>query len=145
MSVYLYQVLDGFFMVSHLALIIFVVFGWIWKSTRPWNLFAILVVMFSWFVLGLFQGIGYCLITDWHWQVLAKLNKTVLQDSYLNYLIYKVTGLHISSQLIDNISTVGIFIALIVSMGMNIRDRKKSQEVSVCEIQVQTTGVRERK
>ncbi len=131
MSTFLYQVLDGFFMIAHLVLIIFVVLGWIWKSTRPWNLFAILVVLFSWFFLGLFQGIGYCLITDWHWQVLKKLNKPGLTDSYLNYFIYTVTGLRLHPQLIENLSYVGIFMALFLSLTMNIIDRRKQQRVAV--------------
>lgn len=131
MNIYLYQFLDAFFMISHFALIVFVVLGWIWKSTRIWNLFAILVILFSWFFLGMFQGIGYCLITDWHWWVLEKLNKPGLTDSYLNYFIYTFTGLRISPQLVENMSYVGLFMALIVSLNVNIRDRKKQQRVLV--------------
>ena len=66
----MYKFLDIFFIVFHTSLIFFNLFGWIWKYTRRANLVALLLTGGSWFILGLYYGIGYCPFTEWHWEVL---------------------------------------------------------------------------
>ncbi|MCD4791284.1 MAG: DUF2784 domain-containing protein, partial [Bacteroidales bacterium] len=78
----MYKFLDTFFVVFHTALIIFNLFGWIWKPTRRLNLITLLLTGASWFILGIFYGIGYCPLTDWHWQVLHKLGIYDVPNSY---------------------------------------------------------------
>jgi len=66
----LYRLLDYFFLVFHLGIVIFNLFGWIWPKTRKANLILLLLTAASWFGLGLIYGIGFCPFTEWHWQVL---------------------------------------------------------------------------
>jgi hypothetical protein len=65
----LYKVADSFFIIFHSVLICFNLFGWIPKALRKWNLFSLILTTFSWFILGIFYGFGYCFLTDWHWEV----------------------------------------------------------------------------
>ena len=125
----MYQFLDYFFVVFHSILIVFNVFGWIWKETRKANLITLLLTGGSWFILGIFKGIGYCPLTDWHWKVLQKLGNEQLPMSYIKYLIDRMFNVNISQSLVDK-ATLGFFVgALILSIIVNFRDwrRKKSK------------------
>jgi len=121
--------LDIFFVVFHTVLIIFNLFGWIWKKTRRLNLITLLLTGASWFILGIFYGIGFCPLTEWHWQVLEKLGKTGLPDSYITYLIDRLTGISPSERWVDFL-TVGLyFLALAISLYLNLfRKRHKKDK-----------------
>ncbi len=125
----LYHFLDIFFLTFHLALVVFVMSGWIWRKTRPWNLAAIVLVLASWFLLGLKYGLGYCPLTDWHWRVLHKLGEYQLPTSYVSYLIFRVTGWMPNQNAVDIITLLATIASFIVSAYLNIRDfiKKKKQ------------------
>jgi hypothetical protein len=73
--------LDVFFLVFHASLILFNLFGWMFRKTRVWNLVTLLLTGLSWTLLGIFYGFGYCPFTDWHFQVLEELGKPVFFTS----------------------------------------------------------------
>ena len=121
--------LDWFFFIFHLALVLFNLLGWIWKRTRVWNLVVLLITFFSWFGLGLFYGIGFCPLTEWHWQVLRELGRTGLPASYISYLIYRITLFMPPQIVVDYATMIGAIGAFAVSLALNIRgwrQRKKS-------------------
>jgi hypothetical protein len=118
------EVLNYFFFVFHTVLIVFNVFGWIFVKTRKLHLFVLLITLFSWFVLGIWYGFGYCFLTDWHYEVLRKLGETQMPQSYIAFLIQKLTGWLPEAQLV-NISTVVItMLALIASVWVNFFRKK---------------------
>ena len=131
MSDFLLHFLDGFFFVFHLILVLFNLLGWIWKKTRRLNLIVLLLTLFSWFGLGLFYGIGFCPITEWHWRVLAQLGQTGLPDSYISYLIYRVLGILPPQTLVDYATMIGAFLALAISITLNVRDYKQRKYKTV--------------
>jgi hypothetical protein len=124
--------LDIFFTVFHTCLVLFNLFGWIWRKTRLLNLITLLVTAGSWSVLGIFYGFGYCPLTDWHFNVLEKLGYTNLPDSYLSFLFTRLTGLPVDQSLVDAVTLWGLIIALAISLYLNIRQwikvRKKQSE-----------------
>lgn len=67
------RLLDVAFFAFHTVLVLFNLLGWVWRPTRRWNLITLGVTACSWFVMGLWYGIGYCICTDWHWQVRREL------------------------------------------------------------------------
>ena len=113
--------LDIFFTVFHTCLVLFNLFGWIWKKTRLANLITLLVTAGSWSILGIFYGFGYCPLTDWHFSVLEKLGYTNLPDSYLSFLFTRLTGLSIDQSLVDSVTLWGLIVALVISLYLNIR------------------------
>lgn len=122
MSIELYKAADLFFFVFHTTLILFNIFGWAFKRFRRYNLITLLLTAASWFILGIWYGWGYCLCTDWHWTVRAKLGYVDNTNSYIDLLIMKITGQELNDALIDN-ATAGVFLASIVlSVWLNIRD-----------------------
>lgn len=111
--------LDLFFTVFHSCLVLFNLFGWIWKKSRLANLICLLLTGGSWAVLGIFYGFGYCPLTDWHFQVLENLGHTALPDSYLSFLFTRLTGLQINQGLVDAVTLWGLIVALAISLALN--------------------------
>jgi hypothetical protein len=97
----MYAFLDKFFFVFHSSLIVLILFGWAWRKTRLAGLAVILLTAFSWFVLGIWYGYGYCPSTDWHWQVRAKLGIRDLPSSYTKFLLDSLTGWDMSQKAVD--------------------------------------------
>ncbi|MDH4273022.1 MAG: DUF2784 domain-containing protein, partial [Candidatus Aminicenantes bacterium] len=93
--------LNKFFFVFHSCVIVFILFGWAWKKTRPANLAVILLTAFSWFILGIWYGYGYCPSTDWHWRVRLKLGIRDLPESYTKFLVDSFTGGDVSQRIVD--------------------------------------------
>jgi hypothetical protein len=119
----LYHFIDLFFVIFHTLLILFNLFGWIWKKTRKLNLIVLLLTGASWIILGLIVGnLGYCPLTDWHFSILEKLGKTNLPDSYVKYLADRLTGADFNPVLIYNFTLYSYLIALALSITVNFKD-----------------------
>ncbi|HYC40744.1 MAG TPA: DUF2784 domain-containing protein [Chitinophagaceae bacterium] len=123
----MYQFLNGFFFVFHTALTLFNVFGWIPRRTRKLNLITLLLTAFSWFVLGIWYGWGYCFCTDWHWDVRERLGYRDDSDSYIHFLVLKLTGYNADPQLVERVTVIVFFAALAASLWLNIRDWRKKR------------------
>ena len=119
--------LDIFFTVFHTCLVLFNLFGWIWKKTRRLNLICLLLTAGSWVILGIFYGFGYCPLTDWHFNILSQLGYTDLPTSYLSFLFTRITGLSIDQALVDGITLWGLIGALIISLYLNLRPMFKKE------------------
>jgi len=125
----LYRLLDILFVIFHSSLIIFNLFGWMWKKTRAANLITLTITGSSWLFLGLIVGtLGYCPFTDWHFNVLYRLGITDLPNSYVKYLADRITGLNFSASLVDKITLYAFLAALAVSVFLNIRDYRTGHQ-----------------
>jgi hypothetical protein len=125
----MYKSLDFFFFFFHTSLILFNSFGWIFPRFRKWNLISLLLTAFSWFVLGIWYGWGYCFCTDWHWAVRQRLGYDDMSASYIHFLVLKFTGADFSLRLVNMVTAVVFFSSLTISTWLNIRDhRRKLQE-----------------
>lgn len=120
-----YHLLDIFFIVFHTSLILFNIFGWIWKRTRKLNLILLLLTGASWLLIGLAVGtLGYCPLTDWHFSVLEKLGQRGLPSSYIEYLSERITGLDLETKMVDR-ATLWIYLAaLTISIFLTVYKRK---------------------
>jgi Protein of Unknown function (DUF2784) len=117
--------LDIFFTIAHLALTLFNLTGWIWKRTRKAHLITLIVTALSWGVLGIWYGLGYCPLTDWHWQVKEKLGETNLPASFIKYYADKITGRDINPSLVDNVTLGCLIFAVVASVYVNFFLKKK--------------------
>ena len=112
---------DIFFTAFHSLLVLFILFGWIWKKTRRLNLICILLTAASWLGLGIFYGLGYCPLTDWHFNILRRLGYSDLPNSYLSFIFTRLTGLQIDQNLVDAVTLWGLVIAMMMSIFLNFR------------------------
>jgi hypothetical protein len=123
-----YHFLDYFFICFHFSLILFNLFGWIWKRSRKMNLLFLMLTAVSWFGLGIFYGIGFCPLTEWHWQVMAKLGSRPQETSYLQMLVRRLSGVRLDSSLVDAITLYCFFAAIGVSAIINARDWRRKMK-----------------
>lgn len=118
-----YIILDWFFLVLHSSLIVFNLFGWAWKPLRIANLITLILTGLSWVGLGLFYGMGYCPLTDWHWKVLVELGEASTTTSYVAYLFQRILSIEVSNNFADNITLITYLAALMLSIALNIKDK----------------------
>jgi uncharacterized protein DUF2784 len=119
--------LNIFFFVFHTAFTLFNITGWIFRKTRKWHLLTLVLTAFSWFVLGIWYGWGYCFCTDWHWEVRKKLGYHDESNSYIHFLILKITGINLPVALVDSVTLIVFMVSAVISIVLNIRDRIKSK------------------
>jgi hypothetical protein len=103
--------------------------GWIFPKTRKLHLITMLLTAFSWFVLGAWYGWGYCACTDWHWQAREALGYHDRSNSYIHFLILKITGKDLSELLVEKAVLIGFLLSFIMSVWLNSRNwRRRSRQ-----------------
>ena len=120
-----YKVLDYFFFFFHTSLILFNSLGWIFPPFRKWNLIMLLLTAFSWFVLGIWFGWGYCLCTDWHWTIRRHLGYHDMSNSYIHFLILKFTGVNFPERLVNTVTSIVFVLSLSISLWLNLRTSRR--------------------
>lgn len=111
--------IDYLFLVFHTGLILFNLFGWIWKPLRKWHLAVISLTFASWGILGIWYGWGYCPLTDWHWDVLYLLGETDLPNSYIRYLLRRLLSIELPDLWVDMMTLILALLALTASIKVN--------------------------
>jgi hypothetical protein len=119
--------LNIFFFVFHTVFTLFNIIGWIFPKTRKLHLITMLLTACSWFILGIWYGWGYCACTDWHWQAREALGYHDRSNSYIHFLILKMTGRDLDPQLVET-ATLWIFLlCFVLSVWLNIRDWRRKR------------------
>lgn len=119
-----YRLLDIFFFVFHTAFTLFNLTGWAFRKARKLHLVTLCLTAFSWFVLGIWYGWGYCFCTDWHWDVRAKLGYEDPSDSYIHFLLFKMFGLDLNPQMVERTTLVTFLLCFLLSIFYNLKTRK---------------------
>jgi hypothetical protein len=99
------------------------VFGWIVPRWRLVNLITLSLTAFSWFILGIAYGLGYCPFTDWHWKVRQLLGYNDHSDSYIHFLILQLSGIKLSESLVDISTVIVFFTAYFISIYLALKKR----------------------
>ena len=110
--------------VFHVLLIVACLIGWISPRTRKAHLILIALVMGCWFLLGIQYGIGYCPLTDWHWQVKEKLGEESLPNSFIKYLWDHIFTNPISPKAADILTFGAFFVSLIPTLYLDWAARR---------------------
>ncbi|MDB5248918.1 MAG: hypothetical protein JWQ40_3312 [Segetibacter sp.] len=118
---------DIFFTILHFIIIGFNLFGWISYKTRKAHFITILLTAASWFILGIWFGLGYCPVTDWQWQVKQKLGETNLPNSFIKYYGDKITGLPLNAEFVDLVTGIAFLLATLASAYVNFFYKKKAK------------------
>jgi hypothetical protein len=114
--------LNIFFFVFHTVWVLFNLTGWMFRKTRRWNLVTLLLTLASWTVFGIWRGFGYCVCTDWHWQVRDAMGLATESNTYIHFLILKLTGLDLPAETVLYITGGGFVISFVMSVTLNMRD-----------------------
>jgi len=124
------HLLDIGLTIIHISLMAFNLTGWIWLRTRKLHLITLIATATSWFILGIWYGFGYCVLTDWHWSIKEKLGETNLPNSFVKYLADKITGNEVNSSLIDSVTIGCLIFAIIAAVYVNFIRKSKRENVS---------------
>ncbi len=115
----MWKLLDLLFLWLHIIIIAFNLFGWIWSKTRKWHFWLMIVTIFSWLVLGLKYGLGYCFLTDWHWDVKRRLGETGMPASFIKYFLDQYTSINLSASTVDWITGVVFLLVILITIYVN--------------------------
>jgi hypothetical protein len=118
------KMLDVLFTILHVAIILFNLFGWMFRARRKLHLISVFVTAASWFILGIWFGIGYCPLTDWQWTVKAKLGEHNLPSNFIEYAAEKISGMDFSTQLVNILIGVFFAVAVVLSFYVNFFRRR---------------------
>lgn len=119
--------LDVFFTVFHSTFILFVLAGWAHPKTRKAHVIALLLTFVAWILLGLYKGvIGYCPLTDWHWDIKRSLGESGMSSSFVGYMIENYLGLTLSK-----VFAAGLVFGVIMAGISYWREHKKSGQKKV--------------
>jgi hypothetical protein len=121
------RLLDVFLTFVHLVIIGFNLFGWIWPATRKAHFICILATAASWFLLGIWFGMGYCPVTDWQWRVKEQLGEHDLPASFIKYYADKILPGNMSSSLIDTVTVIFFAIAAFLSVYVNFIKKRNTE------------------
>jgi Protein of Unknown function (DUF2784) len=121
----LFIFLDILLTITHFVLISFNLFGWIWRKTRKAHLVTVAATTFSWFILGIWFGWGYCPITDWQWKVKEKLGETKLPNSFIKYYADKISGGNIDPSVVNDATLTIFLIIIVITVYLNFFKGKK--------------------
>jgi hypothetical protein len=115
------KIIDVFFIGFHTILILFNVFGWLVPRWRLANFISLLLTAFSWVILGIWFGWGYCICTDWHWQIREMLGYQNTSSSYIHFLILELTSIDIPARLVDTFTAIVFVTAFLISIYLNLK------------------------
>lgn len=113
------RLLDVLLFWAHILLMGFNLFGWIPAKCRRVHLLVAGATLFSWVILGIRFGLGYCFLTDWHWNIKASLGETGLPNSFVAYAIEKYTLMELGSKAVDYITGLSFTAAILASLYYN--------------------------
>jgi len=109
-------------------LVLFNLFGWLFPKFRKLHFFSLIFTFFSWGVMGIWKGFGYCFLTDWHYQVLRNLGESGMPNSYISFLIERFTGWLPNADLVEIMTLVFTILAFVCSVWVNFFMRKKIEK-----------------
>jgi len=125
--IWVWKFLDILLYIFHLLIIAINVFGWISPRFRPVQRIVLLLTTISWLGLGLYFGIGYCFLTDWHWDIKRHLGETHIPPSFIQYVLREQLGLSFSDSLVD-FGTAAVFVLiLVISLGQIIWEKRQNR------------------
>ena len=120
------MILDYLLTILHLLIIGVNLTAWIWPATRKLHLVVAGITAACWLIFGIWYGIGYCPLTDWHWQLKEKLGEQHLPASFIKYIVDGISGGDSSPVLIDWLTGLGFLTAIILSVYFNFFRKPKT-------------------
>jgi hypothetical protein len=110
---------DVLFFWLHIIIILFNLTGWIWIRTRKVHLIVVSATIFSWLILGVKYGLGYCFLTDWHWNIKRQLGEADMPASFIKYFLDRYTPFRWPESVVDQLTAILFGVAMIITIYVN--------------------------
>ena len=108
--------LNILFFIFHTVMLVFNLTGWIFRRTRNLHVICLGATLFSWFVMGAWKGIGYCICTDWHFQVRRAMGINDHVYCYIQLIAKCFFGVDMDRTTSDLCAGGGLLFALIATL-----------------------------
>jgi hypothetical protein len=118
--------LDVFLTVAHIFIIGFNLIGWIFVKTRKLHFWVVMLTLFSWIVLGIWYGWGYCFLTDWHWDIKRSLGESSLPLSFITYLTNNLLGFNFSNAFVNGVLGIVFTLIVLLTVGLQIKNFRRN-------------------
>lgn len=118
-------ILDAGLSVLHASVVLAILVLWLPKATRRFHLVLVGLTALSWFGLGLAYGMGYCFLTDWHWQLKRWQGETALPGSFIHHALTRWFGLSLTERASNALTGGGFALASGLSLWLNVRDWRR--------------------
>lgn len=124
--------LNILFFMFHTAMLIFNLTGWIFRCTRTLHIFCLGATLFSWFVMGYWKGMGYCICTDWHFQIRREMGINDSVHSYLQLIAKSFFGADMDRMTSDLSAGGGLLCILLATLAVWTADmfRRKTESTN---------------
>ena len=111
--------------IFHLAIVLFLLFGWISLKTRRLHRWVVGITAFCWIVLSPLIGrpLGTCPVTDWHWEVKKLRAQDDMPPSYIAYQFQQI-GLKFDPVLVDYAAIATFVLIVILTLILWYRERR---------------------
>lgn len=125
MSPFMLAILDHGFYVFHLLLTLFNVFGWVSRRTRKLHRWCVGITAGCWLTIGpiLYGTVGYCPLTDWHWDIKEMRGEKNLPGSFITYIFHQA-GLHPDPAHVNTAVGIVFFLVVLITLALWVRERK---------------------
>jgi hypothetical protein len=108
--------LNILFFIFHTVILVFNLTGWIFRRTRTLHIICLGATLFSWFVMGAWKGMGYCICTDWHFQVRRELGINDNVHSYIQLIAKSFFGVEMDRMTSDVSAGGGLLLILLATL-----------------------------
>lgn len=96
----------------HTGMVLFMLAGWAFRRLLHLHRLMLALIWGSWLGLGVYvQFLGYCILTDWHWQLKEATGEYGMPPSYIEYLLWQLGAPDLPDALVAY-GTGGAFVAL---------------------------------
>ena len=117
--------IDIFLTIFHVGITLFNTFGWMHPRTRKAHLLCLITTLVSWLGFGLFYGLGYCFLTDWHYQILEKRGFDDLPYSFITFVIERFFEVKLNDAIVVDWTMYGMIVVVLLTLFFNVRDYLK--------------------
>lgn len=118
-------VLDYLLAIFHISLTLFNLTGWIFPKTRKLHVITISLTLGAWLFLGIWYGLGYCPLTDWHWNIKRQLGEQNLTGSCIKYYADALFRTSFDRVLVDQLTGAVMLFIVVATLVVNLRKRNK--------------------
>lgn len=119
-------VLDWFLTFAHVAVILGFLLLWIPRRTVRLHRWLVALTALSWLGLGLFHGLGYCFLTDWHFQVKHARGVRRLPHSFIKYAGDWITGRDLPAGTVDAVAGAVFVAGVLVAVFRYVEELRKN-------------------
>ena len=108
------KLLDIFLYFLHVALMAFVMLGWLWQPVTVWHFISLVLMGIIWIIIGAL-GLWNCPLTNLHWKIKEKRGQSGMPVSFVNYFLNQLTGKKLTHQFVQTVLLIIYFSALFLS------------------------------